>query len=115
MNIFYFYLLILIHPYISLWFVSFKQAERKQWEALIPIYNYFIAFKLGCKKPWWSLLMIVPGAHLIMWSVLNTSYIRRFGYFSFIDTIQGIFFPSSQEDLSANNGRGDAPPYPPNS
>ncbi|MBB77817.1 MAG: signal peptidase I [Crocinitomicaceae bacterium] len=93
MNIFYFYLLILIHPYISFWFISFKQAERKQWEALIPIYNYFIAFKLGCKKPWWSLLMIVPGAHLIMWSVLNTSYIRRFGYFSFIDTIQGIFFP----------------------
>jgi len=76
-----------------LWFISFKQAGRKQWEALIPMYNYFIAFKLGCKKPWWSLLMIVPGAHIVMWSVLNTSYVRRFGYYSFFDTIQGIFFP----------------------
>jgi len=31
--------------------------------------------------------------HLVMWSVVNTSYIRRFGYFSFVDTLQGIFFP----------------------
>jgi signal peptidase I len=93
MNILYFYLFLLIHPYLSLWFISFKQADRKSWEALIPLYNYFVAFKLGAKKPWWSLLMIVPGAHLVMWSVANTSYIRRFGYFSLVDTLQGVFFP----------------------
>lgn len=93
MNIFYFYILLLVHPYISLWFISFKQADRKSWEALIPIYNYYVTFKLGTKKPWWSLLMIVPGAHVVMWSVVNTSYIRRFGYFSFVDTLQGVFFP----------------------
>ena len=93
MNIFYFYILLLVHPYISLWFISFKQADRKSWEALIPVYNYYVAFKLGAKKPWWSLLMIVPGAHIVMWSVVNTSYIRRFGYFSLIDTLQGVFFP----------------------
>ncbi|MDG1147930.1 MAG: signal peptidase I, partial [Crocinitomicaceae bacterium] len=93
MNLFYFYILLLIHPYISLWFISFKQANRKSWEALIPVYNYYIAFKLGAKKPWWALLMIVPGAHIVMWSVVNTSYIRRFGYFSLTDTLQGVFFP----------------------
>lgn len=93
MNVIYFYLLLLLHPYISLWFISFKQAGRKSWEALIPGYNYFVAFKLGAKKPWWALLMVVPGAHLVMWSVANTSYIRRFGYFSLVDTLQGVFFP----------------------
>lgn len=93
MNILYFYLLILVHPYLALWWKSFEQAERKSWEALIPGYNYFIAFRLVCQKPWWSLLLLFPGVHLIMWSVVNTSYIRRFGYFSLIDTIQGIFFP----------------------
>ncbi len=93
MNAIYFYLLILVHPYLAMWWKSFEQADRKSWEALIPGYNYFVAFKIGCNKPWWSLLMIFPGVHLVMWSVLNTSYIRRFGYFSLIDTLQGIFFP----------------------
>ena len=93
MNALYFYLFLLVHPYLAMWWKSFEQADRKSWEALIPGYNYFVVFKLGCKKPWWSLLMIFPGVHLVMWSVANTSYIRRFGYYSLIDTVQGIFFP----------------------
>jgi signal peptidase I len=93
MNALYFYLFILVHPYLAFWHKSFVKADRKSWEALVPVYNYFIAFKIGCKKPWWSLLLIFPGVHLIMWSVANTSYIRRFGFYSFSDTLQGIFFP----------------------
>jgi signal peptidase I len=93
MNALYFYLFILVHPYLAFWHKSFVKADRKSWEALVPVYNYFIAFKIGCKKPWWSLLLIFPGVHLIMWSVANTSYIRRFGFYSFSDTFQGIFFP----------------------
>ncbi len=93
MDIIYFYIFLLIHPYLALWHKSFVQAERKSWEALIPGYNYFIAFKFTINKPWWSLLLIFPGVHLVMWSVINVSYIRRFGYYSFLDTLQGIFFP----------------------
>jgi signal peptidase I len=93
MNLLYFYLLIFIHPYISFWGHLFEASGRKKWEALIPGYNYFIAFKITCEKPWWSLLMIIPGVHLCMWAVVNTSLIRRFGYYSLTDTIQGIFFP----------------------
>ncbi|MFT6982736.1 MAG: signal peptidase I, partial [Crocinitomicaceae bacterium] len=93
MNIFYFYLFLLVHPYLAMWWKSFEQADRKAWEALIPGYNYFIAFKLGSQKPWWSLLLIFPGVHIAMWSVANVSYIRRFGYFSLVDTLQGVFFP----------------------
>ncbi len=93
MNVLYFYLFILVHPYLSLWWKSFEQVGRKPWEALIPIYNYYVVFKLGCKKPFWSLLLVFPGVHIVMWSVANVSYIRRFGYFSLVDTLQGIFFP----------------------
>ena len=93
MNLLYFYLFLLVHPYLGMWWKSFELAGRKSWEALIPGYNYFIAFKLGSNKPWWTLLLIFPGVHLVMWSVANTSYIRRFGYFSLIDTLQGVFFP----------------------
>ncbi|XOV67972.1 MAG: signal peptidase I [Fluviicola sp.] len=88
-----FYLFLLIHPYLAMWWKSFEQAERQRWEALVPGYNYFIAFKLGAQKPWWSLLLIFPGVHIVMWSVVNVSYIRRFGYYSLLDTAQGIFFP----------------------
>lgn len=93
MSILYFYIFLLAHPYIAMWWKSFELAERKSWEALIPVYNYYVAFKIGCKKPFWSLLLIFPGVHLVMWSVANVSYIRRFGYYSLIDTVQGVFFP----------------------
>lgn len=93
MNVIYFYIFLLVHPYLALWWKSFEKAGHKSWESFVPVYNYFIAFKISCKKPWWSLLLIFPGIHLVMWSVVNTSYIRRFGYFSLLDTLQGIFFP----------------------
>jgi signal peptidase I len=93
MNILYFYLFLLAHPYLAMWWKSFEQADRKSWEALVPIYNYYVAFKIGSKKPFWCLLLIFPAIHLVMWSTANVSYIRRFGYFSLVDTLQGIFFP----------------------
>ena len=93
MSFFYFYLLILVHPYLSLWWMSFPKAGRKSWEALIPGYNYFVMFKITCDKPFWSLLMLFPGVHLIMLATANVSYLRRFGYYSFADTLQGILFP----------------------
>ncbi len=93
MNVLYFYLYILVHPYLALWWKSFEQAGFKKWQALIPGLNYYIAFKIGAKKPWWVLLLAFPGVHLAMLAVVNTSYIRRFGYFSLVDTLQGVFFP----------------------
>ncbi|MCX8487168.1 MAG: DUF5684 domain-containing protein [Crocinitomicaceae bacterium] len=93
MSLLYFYLLIIVHPYLAMWWKSFPKAGHQAWEALIPGYNYYVVFNMTSKKPWWSLLMVFPGVHLAMWMVANVSYIRRFGYFSFADTLQGIFFP----------------------
>ena len=89
----YFYGLILLHPYLACWWMSFPAAGRQKWEALVPGYNYFVAFKIACNKPFWSLLLVVPGVHLIMLAVLNISYFRKFGYFSLVDSLQGIIFP----------------------
>lgn len=93
MSFIYFYLFILVHPYLAMWWKSFPQAGRSSWEALVPVYNYMIAFKVFCKKPWWVFLLLFPGVHIVMWMVINVSYIRRFGYYSLLDTVQGIFFP----------------------
>ncbi|MBM3186221.1 MAG: hypothetical protein FJZ67_07965 [Bacteroidetes bacterium] len=88
-----FYLFILVHPYLAMWWKIFPKAGRKSWEALIPLYNYFIVFKITCSKPFWSLLLVFPGVHLVMWATANVSFIRRFGFYSLTDTLQGIFFP----------------------
>jgi signal peptidase I len=93
MNVLYYYLILLIHPYLSFWWKSFEKAGRSKWEALIPGYNYLVAFKLSTNKPWWSLLLIFPGIHLIVLAILNVSYIRKFGRYTWQETLQGIFFP----------------------
>ena len=93
MNILYFYIFLIVHPYLAMWWKSFPTAGRASWEALIPGYNYFIVFKITCNKPFWALLLAFPGIHLVMWATANLSYVRRFGYYSFTDTLQGIFFP----------------------
>ena len=93
MSFLFYYLLILVHPYLAMWWKSFPKAGRKEWEALIPGYNYFVVFKITCEKPFWAFLMLIPGVHLVMLAVANASYLKRFGYYSFTDTLQAIFFP----------------------
>ncbi|MDX1652026.1 MAG: signal peptidase I [Brumimicrobium sp.] len=93
MSALYFYLFFLVYPYLALWWKSFPKAGHKSWEALIPGYNYAIASKIAGQPWWWAFLMIIPGIHLVMWMVFNVSYIRKYGFFSIADTLQGIFFP----------------------
>ena len=93
MSFIYFYLLILVHPYLAQWHRIFPKLGRKSWEALVPGYNYFILYKEVLNKPWWSLLLVFPGVHLVMWMTINVSLLRRFGFYSFADTLQGLFFP----------------------
>jgi signal peptidase I len=76
-----------------MWWKSFPKAGHKSWEALIPGYNYAIASKIAGQPAWWAFLMVIPGIHIVMWMVFNVSYIRKHGFFSLADTLQGIFFP----------------------
>jgi len=94
MNALYFYLfLLVVHPILSLWWKTFDRIGVDSWKAFVPGMNYYYVFKIGAKKPWWCLLMLFPGVHIVMWMVANVSYIRRFGFFTIGDTLQGIFFP----------------------
>jgi signal peptidase I len=91
--IYYYIFIFLVHPYLAQWSKSFERAGYDKTKALIPFVNYYYVFKFGCKKPFWFLLLLFPGVHIIMWSVANVSYIRRFGFYSLGETAQGIFFP----------------------
>lgn len=93
MSFIYFYLLILINPFLGQWGKQFQKMGLSSSNAYIPLYNYYVVFKHTNKKPFWTILMLIPGVHLVMMMVANVSLIRRFGRFSLMDTIQGIFFP----------------------
>jgi signal peptidase I len=93
MSFIFFYLLILINPFIGQWGKLFQKMELPSSHAYIPLYNYFLVFKHTSKKPFWTVLMLIPGVHLIMMMVANVSLIRRFGKFTLAETLQGIFLP----------------------
>lgn len=89
----YFYIFLLIYPLTALWFKSFSKANKEKWEALLPGYNYAKALKIAGQPTWWVIMLLIPGIHIIAWMIINVAYIRKFGFFSFWDTFQGIFFP----------------------
>ncbi|NDB33977.1 MAG: hypothetical protein EB023_01220 [Flavobacteriia bacterium] len=102
MSFIYFYLLILLNPILGQWHKLFaKLAATEQGQklkiqtnhAFIPIYNYYLVFRLTNRKPFWTILLLFPGVHLVMMMVANLSLTRRFGKFSLVETLQGIFFP----------------------
>lgn len=93
MSFTFFYILILVHPYISFWWKIFPLMGEPSWKALVPGLNYYTLFKKVNEKGFWFLLLLFPGVHLVMLAVLNVSLFRRFGYLSLVDTLQGIFFP----------------------
>ncbi len=93
MSFIYFYLLILINPFLGQWGKQFQKMGISSSNAYIPLYNYYLVFKHTNKKPFWTILMLIPGVHLVMMMVANVSLIRRFGRFSLMYTLQGIFFP----------------------
>ena len=94
MDALYFYIfLLVIHPVLAQWWKIFPKANRKSWEAFIPLYNYCVVSKIGGQPLWYGLLMLFPGVHVVMYFVFNLALIRRFGYFDLKDTAIGIFFP----------------------
>lgn len=93
MSVLYFYIFLLVHPIISMMWKIFPKMGEPAWKAFIPLYNYFVWIRLCNQKWYWSLLMLIPGVHIVMWMVFNVSMIRRFGYYGVGDTLQGVFFP----------------------
>ena len=93
MSFIYFYILILINPIIGQWGKLFAKLTLEPSKAYIPLYNYYVVFKYTNKKPFWTILMLIPGVHLIMMMVANVSLVRKFGKFSLTDTLQGMLFP----------------------
>ncbi|MBR0403236.1 hypothetical protein IJI55_01660 [Candidatus Saccharibacteria bacterium] len=46
------------------WWKMFEKAGEKGWKALIPIYDYYIAYKIAGMFPWWPVLYFLAGVIL---------------------------------------------------
>lgn len=80
-----FLLLIQAIYFISTWKLYLK-ANRKAWEASIPIYNALVLMKIINRPKWWVILLFIPIINLIMFPIIWVETIRSFGKNSKSDT-----------------------------
>lgn len=86
------FLILVLLSWIGL-YKCFQKANIPAWKALVPIYNYYEAFKLVEKPRWWFLLMIVPGVNILMYGVLGFNLARYFGKRKSSDLVLASFVP----------------------
>lgn len=70
--------IVIILTITSLWEI-FKKAGHKSWEAIIPIYNIVVLFKISGFSPWLSLLILVPIANIYILIKLFINLAHCFG------------------------------------
>ena len=68
----------------------YTKANRKAWEAFIPIYNAVIFMKIINRSPWWVILLFLPIINLIMFPVVWVETARSFGKNTYTDTFLAV-------------------------
>ncbi|WP_338409919.1 signal peptidase I [uncultured Flavobacterium sp.] len=68
----------------------YEKADRKSWEAFIPVYNAIVLMQIINRPKWYTFLLFIPVINLIMFPVLWVETIRSFGYNSSKDTLYVI-------------------------
>ena len=84
--------LLLIGYHIGLWKL-FVKAGRQGWEALIPIYSFYIMLKLTGRPMWWMVLYFIPVINIIVGIGILIDMAKSFGKFSFADHVSSIVIP----------------------
>lgn len=84
--------LMLIAYHIGLWKL-FQKAGRRGWEALIPVYSYYIMLKLTGKPVWWMVMYFIPVINIIAGITLLIEFSKSYGKFSFGSHVASMLFP----------------------
>jgi signal peptidase I len=71
----------------------FVKAGRKGWEAIIPIYNWYIIIKLTGKPVWWLLWFLIPGINVLVCIGLLIDFVKSFGKFTFRSQAAVVLLP----------------------
>jgi len=73
---------LVIISYLTGLYQLFKKAGRKGWEALIPIYSFYIMLTLSGRPPWWLIWLFVPFLNLFIEVTVYISFAKSYGKFS---------------------------------
>jgi len=87
---FIFFLVLQVIHFIGTWKI-YEAANRKRWEAAVPIYNAIVLMKILNRPTWWTILLFVPIVNLIMFPVIWVETLRSFGKNTTPHTLLAIF------------------------
>ena len=76
---FIFFLVIQVIHFAGTWKL-YLRANRKAWEAAIPIYNAVILMKIINRPKWWVILLFIPVINQLMFPILWIETARSFGF-----------------------------------
>jgi len=72
------YVVLLVLLYVCLAKIYMK-ANRKWWEAVIPIYSSYVWLKIVGRPWWWLLLMLVPFVNIVIAIIVLVDTAKAFG------------------------------------
>ena len=76
---FIFFLAIQVIHFAGTWKL-YLRANRKAWEAAIPIYNAVILMKIINRPKWWVILLFIPVINQLMFPIVWIETARSFGF-----------------------------------
>lgn len=65
-------------------------ANRKAWEAFVPVYNAIVLMKIINRPTWWTLLLFIPIINLFMFPIIWIETLRTFGKKSTLEMLLGV-------------------------
>ncbi len=69
----------------------FEKAGRKGWEALIPVYNFYVMLRLSARPVWWLIWLFIPGLNVIAAIIIYVDFIKSYGKFSAANQAAALF------------------------
>ncbi len=82
---------ILLFPILLFWI--FKDAGKPSWQALVPVYNYYVWIEIIGKKWWWFALMFVPFINIFMIMLMIVETVKCYKKNSLGEQALAVIFP----------------------
>tara|TARA_B110000003_G_scaffold113243_1_gene115836 strand:+ start:22809 stop:24500 length:1692 start_codon:yes stop_codon:yes gene_type:complete len=73
------FLLVQVIHFFGTWKL-YQRANRKAWEAAIPIYNAFVLLEIIKRPKWWIFILFFPIVNQLMFPILWIETARSFGF-----------------------------------
>ncbi len=68
----------------------YVKADKKAWQAFVPVYNAVVLMKIINRPVWWVILLFLPVVNVIMFIVVWVETARSFGKNTYLDTFLAV-------------------------